>query len=83
MSKKGQETAALIYEAVLPAGIKSFSMCSTRLRITLNDYSKIEVSKIAGFPGVINALVADDHLQVVMGVGDVVDVYSEFKKIAG
>lgn len=83
MSKKGQEIAALIHEAVLPGGIKSFSMCSTRLRITLNDYSKIDVAKISAFPGVINALIGDDHLQVVMGVGDVVDVYSEFKKIAG
>lgn len=83
MSKKGQEIAGFIYNEVLPAGIKSFSMCSTRLRITLNDYNKVNVNKIANFTGVIDALVADDHLQVVMGVGDVVDVYSEFKKLVG
>jgi phosphotransferase system IIB component len=82
MSAKSQALAEQIFQEVKPAGIKSYAMCSTRLRITLEDYAKVNLDNIKAFKGVIDAVVADDHLQVVMGVGDVVDVYSAFKKLA-
>ena len=82
MSFNGPAVAEQVFNLVKNSGIKSFTMCATRLRITLNDYSNLDLVKLNAIDGVINAVVADDHLQIVIGMGDIIDVYAAFQKLA-
>lgn len=53
------------------------SHCYTRLRLTVNDPSKVDDSRIKSIPGVLGSVVRGDEYQVVIGP-DVSSVYLTF-----
>lgn len=55
--------------------------CSTRLRLSLKDNSKVNKEEIEAIPGVLGLVVAS-QCQVIIG-NDVVEVYDEFMKEIG
>lgn len=54
--------------------------CATRLRLTLNDESKLNESKIKSTPGVLGLVTREKEIQVIIGT-DVGNVYNEFVKL--
>jgi len=54
--------------------------CATRLRLTINDYSKVEVEGIKKINGVMGIVTRGNELQIVIGT-DVGNVYNEFVKL--
>ena len=61
--------------------ISQFEHCSTRLRFSLHDYSKVEVDDLQRVPGVI-AVKMTGQCQVVIG-NDVVEVYDQINELLG
>lgn len=61
--------------------VSHFEHCSTRLRFSLNDSSKVNVEKLEQVPGVI-AVKMTGQCQVVIG-NEVVEVYDEAVKLLG
>lgn len=62
--------------------ISSVSHCATRLRVYVNDESKINKESLLKVPGVIAMDKATDQYQVILGQ-IVDDVYSEVEKMVG
>jgi PTS system beta-glucosides-specific IIC component len=54
--------------------------CATRLRLTLNDNSKIDENKIKSIKGVMGLVTRGKEIQVVIGT-EVGNVYNEFVKL--
>ena len=79
MSFNPQVVADRIFELASIAGIKTTAICMTRFRLNLSDYSKIDLAALKSLDGVADALIVDDQLQIVMGLGKVVKVYECFK----
>jgi beta-glucoside PTS system EIICBA component len=77
-----KQTAALVLENVGGnENVSHFEHCSTRLRFTLNDNSKVNVEKLKSIPGVM-AVKMNVQCQVVIG-NEVVEVYDEVMKLLG
>lgn len=79
MSFNPQVVADRIFELTSIAGIKTTAICMTRFRLNLSDYSKVDLAALKALDGVADAVVIDDQLQIVMGLGKVVQVYECFK----
>lgn len=56
--------------------------CMTRVRISINDYSKVDIDALKNVPGVLG-VIEDDTLQVVVGPGTVNKVAAEMVREAG
>lgn len=54
--------------------------CATRLRLTLNDQSKLSEEKLKSTPGVMGIVSRGKEIQIVIGT-DVGNVYNEFIKL--
>lgn len=77
-----KQTAALVLENVGGnENVSHFEHCSTRLRFTLNDNSKVNVEKLKSISGVM-AVKMNVQCQVVIG-NEVVEVYDEVMKLLG
>ncbi|GFZ27310.1 sucrose-specific PTS transporter subunit IIBC [Lactobacillus corticis] len=57
--------------------------CATRLRLVLKDDQKIDQNGLDNDPDVKGTFRADGQYQVIIGPGDVNDVYDEFIKLTG
>ncbi len=62
------------------ANISGVSHCATRLRLTVNDVNKVDVSTLESTPGVMGVIKRNEDIQFVIGT-DVGNVYSEFIKL--
>lgn len=60
--------------------IAGVNHCATRLRLTLNDNSKIDENKIKSIKGVMGLVTRGKEIQVVIGT-EVGNVYNEFVKL--
>lgn len=56
--------------------------CMTRVRISITDYSKVDIDALKNVPGVLG-VIEDDTLQVVVGPGTVNKVAAEMVREAG
>lgn len=76
---KEQEVASQILEKVGGReNIRSVEHCATRLRLVLNDKSKIDEKAIDNIEGVKGQFFAAGQYQIVLGTGFVNKVYNEF-----
>lgn len=78
---KYNELAKKIFEEC--GGVENIGVvnhCATRLRLTLNDDSKINKEVIKNIPGVMGVVSRGQEIQVVIGT-DVGNVYTEFVKL--
>lgn len=57
--------------------------CATRLRLVLKDDSKVDQKALDNDPDVKGTFKTNGQFQVIIGPGDVNDVYDEFIKITG
>ena len=57
--------------------------CATRLRLVLKDDSKVDQNALDNDPDVKGTFKTNGQYQVIIGPGDVNDVYDEFIKITG
>lgn len=55
--------------------------CMTRLRLTLNDYSKINQSKLSTLSGVLGINQTDTELQIILGPSKAAKVTTALKKL--
>ena len=84
MSKvnKNKELAVKILE--LSGGkdnIVTATHCMTRLRLTLKDYSKIDIESIKSTEDVMGCVEQDGQIQIVLGPGKVTKVHNEFQQL--
>lgn len=61
--------------------IKNVTHCMTRLRLEVNDKEKFDVKKIEAIKGIKGVQLVDNQYQVIIGMGDVDEVYKEFIKL--
>ncbi|HMR48234.1 MAG TPA: beta-glucoside-specific PTS transporter subunit IIABC [Arachnia sp.] len=77
-----KDTARRILEKVGGAGnIRAMEHCSTRLRLTIADDSKVDVAALKAIPGVLGVVTAG-QTQIVIG-NEVVEVFKALKEAAG
>lgn len=77
-----QEMATKILEGVGGrANISAMEHCSTRLRLTTVDNSKVDVNALKAIPGVLGVVMAA-QTQIIIG-NDVIEVHAALEKAAG
>lgn len=80
---KDQQLAHHILDAVGGMdNVDNIIHCMTRVRLKINDESKIDYSKLKNIDGVLG-VVQDERLQVVVGPGTVNKVSAEMIKLSG
>jgi phosphotransferase system IIB component len=79
MSFNPQVVADQIFQLTSIGSIKTVAVCMTRFRINLSDYSQIDLAALKEIDGVADAVIVDNQLQIVMGLGNGVKVYECFK----
>ena len=65
------------------SNIISVQNCMTRCRLELNDYSKVDMSKLKTSEGVLGVVKGEGQLQVIYGPGKVEKITGEVNKIVG
>ena len=83
MSDQKELAAEIIEKLGGPENIASFENCMTRLRVVVNDASKVDRAALKKIKGVMNVVGADTEPQVVVGPGVADSVSSEVKKMPG
>ncbi|WP_342268546.1 PTS transporter subunit EIIC [Spiroplasma endosymbiont of Aspidapion aeneum] len=80
--KDSFKTASDIYD-IFQNSIMSYTNCMTRLRIKVNEdlFDKIKIDDIKSIKNVIGVIINNTEFQIVLGVGFVNRVASDFKKI--
>ena len=63
------------------SNVTHFEHCSTRLRFSVADLSKVDQAGLKATPGVMGVVAGGNQCQVVIG-NDVIEVFDEIKKIA-
>ncbi|AVM68784.1 PTS beta-glucoside transporter subunit EIIBCA [Lachnospiraceae bacterium oral taxon 500] len=63
------------------SNVTHFEHCSTRLRFSVADLSKVDQAGLKGISGVMGVVASGNQCQVVIG-NDVIEVFDEIKKIA-
>ena len=82
MAKNYANTAKEVLRLVGGDGnVSHFEHCSTRLRFTVVDPSKVRKDALKAIPGVMGVVGSGNQCQVVIG-NDVIEVYDEVMKIA-
>lgn len=61
--------------------VTHFEHCSTRLRFSVADLSKVDQAGLKGTPGVMGVIASGNQCQVVIG-NDVIEVFDEIQKVA-
>ena len=83
MSKKYSKVAAEILEVLGgKENIVSAAHCATRLRLVLNDQSKVDMKTLENIDLVKGNFLNAGQFQIILGAGIVDGVYDEFIKIA-
>ena len=78
-----QKTAKSVVEGLGGAeNISYFTHCATRLRVTLNDKSKVNKAGLEKVDGVLSVIEQSGQTQVVIG-NQVANVYDEMSKLPG
>lgn len=65
------------------SNVASAAHCATRLRLVINDNSKVDTAAIEEVEGVKGCFEASGQLQVIFGTGTVNKVFDEFIKLSG
>lgn len=82
MGKNYSSTAQAIVKLIGgESNVTHFVHCSTRLRFSVADLSKVDQAGLKATSGVKGVIVSGNQCQVVIG-NDVIEVYDEIKKIA-
>lgn len=63
--------------------VSTLAYCMTRLRLTINDESKVDMGGLKKVEGVMGVVNQGGQLQVILGPGRVGKVANEFEKITG
>ncbi|MEC5269246.1 glucose PTS transporter subunit EIIB, partial [Heyndrickxia coagulans] len=63
--------------------IKAAAHCATRLRLVINDESKIDQKALDVHPDVKGTFKTNGQYQIIIGPGDVDKVYAELIKLTG
>jgi len=66
-----------------PSNVASYAHCATRLRLVLNDDSKIDKRAVEAIPAVAGSFSAGGQYQVILGPGTVNKVHDELAKAGG
>lgn len=78
-----QKTAQSVLDGLGGAdNVGYFTHCATRLRVTINDKSKIDKPRIEETDGVLSVIEQSGQTQVVIG-NEVAEVYNEMAKMPG
>ncbi|MCF0105335.1 MAG: PTS glucose transporter subunit IIA [Holdemanella sp.] len=81
MAKNYAELAKTILELVGgESNVTHLEHCSTRLRFSIADSSKVQVNELKSTKGVMGVISSGNQCQVVIG-NDVVEAYDELKKL--
>lgn len=78
MSFNPLQIAKQIYEQLAPCEISAVATCMTRLRVTLEDKSKLDIVAIKAINGVLGLVDTPDQVQIIIGPGKVNQVYDQF-----
>lgn len=79
-----RKCAELIYQYVgKKENLASAAHCATRLRLVINDNSKVDMKKLENTDGVKGVFSSNGQLQIILGTGTVNKVYDEFLSISG
>ncbi len=76
-----KKVAKEINEALGKDNIQAAAHCATRLRLVLKDSSKVDQKALDNNDAVKGTFEANDQFQIIIGAGDVNNVYDELIKI--
>ncbi|WP_430597722.1 sucrose-specific PTS transporter subunit IIBC [Enterococcus sp. AZ177] len=76
-----KKVAKEINDALGEDNIQAAAHCATRLRLVLKDSSKVDQKALDGNEAVKGTFEANDQFQIIIGAGDVNNVYDELIKI--
>jgi PTS system sucrose-specific IIC component len=81
---KQQELASQILQRVGgKENLRAATYCMTRLRLTINDVSTVDVAALKNLSGVLGVVETPEQLQIILGPGVVGKVAAEFTALAG
>lgn len=78
-----KKVAEEISKALGEDNVQAAAHCATRLRLVLKDSDKVDQKALDDNESVKGTFEANDQFQIIIGAGDVNDVYDEFVKITG
>ncbi|KAF1297807.1 PTS beta-glucoside transporter subunit EIIBCA [Enterococcus sp. JM4C] len=76
-----KKVAEEINKALGEDNVQAAAHCATRLRLVLKDSSKVDQKALDNNDAVKGTFEANDQFQIIIGAGDVNNVYDEFVKI--
>ncbi|MEY8370714.1 sucrose-specific PTS transporter subunit IIBC [Aerococcaceae bacterium 50-4] len=77
-----KEVAERIHKALGEDNVTTAAHCATRLRLVVNDDSKIDQEALDNDPDLKGTFQANGQYQIIVGPGDVNKVFEEYTKIA-
>lgn len=77
-----KKVAEEINQALGKDNIQAAAHCATRLRLVLKDASKVDQKALDNNDAVKGTFEANDQFQIIIGAGDVNNVYNELVKLA-
>ncbi len=78
-----KKVAEEISKALGEDNVQAAAHCATRLRLVLKDSDKVDQKALDDNESVKGTFEANDQFQIIIGAGDVNNVYDEFVKITG
>lgn len=78
-----KKVAERVLKDVGKDNIQAAAHCATRLRLVLKDDKKVDQNALDNDPDVKGAFETDGQFQIIIGPGDVNDVYDELIKMTG
>lgn len=78
-----KKVAEVVIKAVGRDNLVAAAHCATRLRLVLKDDSKVDVKMLDADPDIKGTFKTNGQFQVIIGPGDVNNVYDELIKITG
>lgn len=78
-----KKVAEEISKALGEDNVQAAAHCATRLRLVLKDSDKVDQKALDDNESVKGIFEANDQFQIIIGAGDVNNVYDEFVKITG
>lgn len=78
-----KKVAEEISKALGENNVQAAAHCATRLRLVLKDSAKVDQKALDDNESVKGTFEANDQFQIIIGAGDVNNVYDEFVKITG
>lgn len=78
-----KKVAEVVIKAVGRDNLVAAAHCATRLRLVLKDDSKVDIKMLDADPDIKGTFKTNGQFQVIIGPGDVNNVYDELIKITG